>query len=59
MDLNRIWMWNRIRAFLPEVALGAIAIRQFIIGDWFGGVVAIVLGILVYLNEVLYLGFWG
>ena len=50
--------WNFIKAYAGEIGLGLVAVRQFIVGDWFGGIIALVVGGLVYINNQFHLGVW-
>lgn len=42
-------IWAFIVKYIGEIAAAAIAIRQFIICDWFGGVVMIGVGVVIFI----------
>jgi hypothetical protein len=42
-------VWYFITKYIGEIASVAIAVRQFIIGDWFGGLVMIGVGVVIFI----------
>jgi hypothetical protein len=45
-------VWSYIRTYIAQILCAGIALRQLIIGDWFGAIIAVVVGIVLFLFDL-------